>query len=166
MAKAPTTKTVATLKHDEATRKNIPTAEYQSVLQKEGQSPVRVAYTRPDLVAAAREAGDADFDVRIACAFNYEAHATEFSKLGRIPVLKAAATEPCDQPLAAAITHMSRKTKTFRLCLASRWREALCLDEPTAPKANLTCFRPSSDSRTACIFPGEMGLEMSFPDLI
>jgi hypothetical protein len=27
--------------------------------------------------------------VLIACAFNYEAHATEFSKLGRIPVLKA-----------------------------------------------------------------------------
>jgi adenine-specific DNA-methyltransferase len=45
--------------------------------------------TRPDLVSAAREAGDADFDVLIACAFNYEAHATEFGKLGRIPVLKA-----------------------------------------------------------------------------
>jgi adenine-specific DNA-methyltransferase len=45
--------------------------------------------TRPDLVAAAREAGDAGFDVLIACAFNYEAHATEFGKLGRIPVLKA-----------------------------------------------------------------------------
>jgi adenine-specific DNA-methyltransferase len=44
---------------------------------------------RQDLVAAAREAGDADFDVLIACAFNYEAHAAEFSKLGRIPVLKA-----------------------------------------------------------------------------
>jgi adenine-specific DNA-methyltransferase len=44
---------------------------------------------RADLVAAAREAGDAGFDVVIACAFNYEAHATEFSKLGRIPVLKA-----------------------------------------------------------------------------
>jgi adenine-specific DNA-methyltransferase len=44
---------------------------------------------RPDLVAAAREAGDADFDVLIACAFNYEAHASEFNKLGRIPVLKA-----------------------------------------------------------------------------
>jgi len=44
---------------------------------------------RADLVAAAREAGDADFDVLIACAFNYEARATEFSKLGRIPVLKA-----------------------------------------------------------------------------
>ncbi len=45
--------------------------------------------SRPDLVAAAREAGDADFDVLIACAFNYEAHASEFNKLGRIPVLKA-----------------------------------------------------------------------------
>src|SRR6266851_4567446 len=45
--------------------------------------------TKPDLMAAAREAGDAVFDVLIACAFNYEAHATEFSKLGRIPVLKA-----------------------------------------------------------------------------
>jgi adenine-specific DNA-methyltransferase len=27
--------------------------------------------------------------VLIACAFNYEARTTEFSKLGRIPVLKA-----------------------------------------------------------------------------
>ncbi|WP_169979842.1 site-specific DNA-methyltransferase [Tautonia rosea] len=44
---------------------------------------------RADLVAAAREAGDAGFDVLIASAFNYEAHTTEFSKLGRIPVLKA-----------------------------------------------------------------------------
>ena len=43
---------------------------------------------RADLVAGAREAGDAGFDVLIACAFNYEAHAAEFSKLGRIPVLK------------------------------------------------------------------------------
>jgi adenine-specific DNA-methyltransferase len=44
---------------------------------------------RADLVEAAREAGDAAFDVFIACAFNYEAHTTEFNKLGRIPVLKA-----------------------------------------------------------------------------
>lgn len=44
---------------------------------------------RPDLVAAAREAGDAGFDVLIACAFNYDAHSSEFEKLGRIPVLKA-----------------------------------------------------------------------------
>lgn len=45
--------------------------------------------SRPDLVAAAREAGDADFDVLITCAFNYDAQSTEFAKLGRIPVLKA-----------------------------------------------------------------------------
>jgi adenine-specific DNA-methyltransferase len=45
--------------------------------------------SRPDLVAAAREAGDADFDVLITCAFNYDAHSTEFDRLGRIPVLKA-----------------------------------------------------------------------------
>ena len=45
--------------------------------------------SRPDLVAAAREAGDAGFDVLIACAFNYDAHSTEFDKLGRVPVLKA-----------------------------------------------------------------------------
>lgn len=45
--------------------------------------------SRPDLVAAAREAGDSGFDVLIACAFNYDAHSSEFDKLGRIPVLKA-----------------------------------------------------------------------------
>ena len=45
--------------------------------------------TRPDLVVAAREAADAGFDLLIACAFNYEAHASELSKLGRVPVLKA-----------------------------------------------------------------------------
>ncbi len=44
---------------------------------------------RPDLVAAAREAADAGFDALISCAFSYEAHATEFERLGRIPVLKA-----------------------------------------------------------------------------
>lgn len=45
--------------------------------------------SRPDLVAGAREAGDGGFDVLIACAFNYDAHSSEFNKLGRIPVLKA-----------------------------------------------------------------------------
>jgi adenine-specific DNA-methyltransferase len=44
---------------------------------------------RQDLVVAAREAGDAGFDVLIACAFNFDAMSTEFNKLGRIPVLKA-----------------------------------------------------------------------------
>ncbi|MEQ8921572.1 MAG: site-specific DNA-methyltransferase [Roseovarius confluentis] len=45
--------------------------------------------SRPDLVAAAREAGDAGFDMLITCAFNYDAHSAEFDKLGRVPVLKA-----------------------------------------------------------------------------
>ncbi len=57
---------------------------------------------RQDLVLAAREAGDAGFDVLIACAFNYEAHTTEFSKLGRLPVLKARMN---------ADLHMSRDLK-------------------------------------------------------
>ena len=45
--------------------------------------------SRPDLVEAAREAADGGFDVLIACAFNYDAHTTEFESLGRVPVLKA-----------------------------------------------------------------------------
>ena len=45
--------------------------------------------SRQDLVQAAREAGDGNFDVLIACAFNYEAMASEFNKLGRVAVLKA-----------------------------------------------------------------------------
>jgi adenine-specific DNA-methyltransferase len=45
--------------------------------------------SRPDLVEAAREAADAGFDVLIACAFSFDAHAGEFSRLGRVPVLKA-----------------------------------------------------------------------------
>ena len=44
---------------------------------------------RADLVAAAREAADARFDVVIACAFNFDAHSAEFDRLGRIPILKA-----------------------------------------------------------------------------
>ena len=45
--------------------------------------------TRAELVVAAREAADSEFDVLIACAFSYEAHASEFRRLARVPVLKA-----------------------------------------------------------------------------
>ena len=45
--------------------------------------------SRADLVGAAREAADGEFDVLVSCAFNYEAHTTEFESLGRVPVLKA-----------------------------------------------------------------------------
>ena len=45
-AKPPTGKSVDVLRHREATRRNIPTAEYQSVIQKEAEQPLRVAYER------------------------------------------------------------------------------------------------------------------------
>ncbi|MCK5509815.1 MAG: hypothetical protein KAI50_14975 [Desulfobacterales bacterium] len=39
-------KIVESLTHDEATRKNIPTAEYQSVMRKDEQTPIQIAYER------------------------------------------------------------------------------------------------------------------------
>src|ERR1700730_9042623 len=47
MAKKPATqKSVEALKHDDARRTNIPTAEYQSVLEKEQQAPKKPRYPR------------------------------------------------------------------------------------------------------------------------
>ena len=45
--------------------------------------------SRPDLVAAAKEAAEAGFDSVIACAFNYDARSADFVKVGRVPILKA-----------------------------------------------------------------------------
>jgi adenine-specific DNA-methyltransferase len=45
-AKSASKKTVETFTHDEASRKNIPTAEFQSVVAKNERTPVRVAYER------------------------------------------------------------------------------------------------------------------------
>jgi len=42
-----------------------------------------------DLVAAAAEADDAGFDVLVACAFSYDAYATDLDKFGRMLILKA-----------------------------------------------------------------------------
>jgi len=44
---------------------------------------------RQDLIAAAREAVDARFDVLIACAFNFDAHSSELGSLGSLRILKA-----------------------------------------------------------------------------
>ena len=44
---------------------------------------------RADLVEAAREAADARFDALIACAFSYDAHTTDLTKIGSLQVLKA-----------------------------------------------------------------------------
>src|SRR5215472_6484836 len=45
-ARKPAAKSVEALKHGEAKRKNIPTAEFQSVLEKEQQDPKKVRYPR------------------------------------------------------------------------------------------------------------------------
>jgi len=44
---------------------------------------------RSDLVEAAREAADAKFDALIACAFSYDAHTTDLTKIGSLQILKA-----------------------------------------------------------------------------
>src|SRR5437879_12723970 len=46
MAKKSTAKLVEVFTHDADKRKNIPTAEYQSVVKQEQQDPIRVAYER------------------------------------------------------------------------------------------------------------------------
>ena len=57
-------KSVATLRHNEASRKNIPTAEYQAVLEEDDRSPIQVAYGRrnrdldPQLVWRGKDAQD------------------------------------------------------------------------------------------------------------
>ena len=64
MPKRRSTKTVETLRHDEASRKNIPTAEFRSVMDRSEQSPVHVAYQRrnrdldPQLVWRGKDAQD------------------------------------------------------------------------------------------------------------
>ena len=57
-------KTVETLRHDKASRRNIPTAEFRSVMERAEQSPVQVAYERrnrdldPQLVWRGKDAQD------------------------------------------------------------------------------------------------------------
>ena len=45
--------------------------------------------SRTDLTAAAREAMEAGFDLLIAAAFNFDAHASEFDRMGALTVLQA-----------------------------------------------------------------------------
>jgi adenine-specific DNA-methyltransferase len=46
VAKKSSTKIIETLTHDADKRKNIPTAEFQSVLEKEQQAPKKIRYPR------------------------------------------------------------------------------------------------------------------------
>ena len=45
--------------------------------------------SRPDLVAAAKEAAEGGFDAVVACAFNYDARAADLVNVGRVPIPKA-----------------------------------------------------------------------------
>ena len=64
MAKRKQGKQVETLTHDEARRRNIPTAEYEPVLRSDDRHPVQVAYERrnpdldPQLVWRGKDLGD------------------------------------------------------------------------------------------------------------
>ena len=46
--KPPAGKSVEALRHEEATRRNIPTAEYQSVIQKEAEQPAELSVSLLD----------------------------------------------------------------------------------------------------------------------
>jgi adenine-specific DNA-methyltransferase len=67
MAKKPKSpKQVEALKHEEASRKNIPTAEYQSMLVREGESPVEVRYERRGTgLEAEKDARNRDLDPQL-----------------------------------------------------------------------------------------------------
>ena len=58
--------TVETLTHEEATRKNIPTAEYQSVMQKDDQAPIEMSYPRGSAeLAEEKETRNRDLDPQL-----------------------------------------------------------------------------------------------------
>jgi hypothetical protein len=61
----------------------------QATIEFGDKTGLEVDQQKCDLSIINRGAGDTDFDVLIACAFNYDAHSAEFDKLGHIPVLKA-----------------------------------------------------------------------------
>lgn len=64
MAKQPTPpKNVDAIRHDDARRKNIPTAEYQSVLDENQKNPKQVRYPRTDSPALAAEASSRNRDL-------------------------------------------------------------------------------------------------------
>ena len=45
--------------------------------------------SRPDMVAAVREAAEGGFGMLVACAFNFDAHVSDLDRLGPMPILKA-----------------------------------------------------------------------------
>ena len=58
-------KTVATLRHQDASRKNIPTAEYQAVMEEDDRSPIQVAYERPACASPHADRRNRDLDPQL-----------------------------------------------------------------------------------------------------
>ena len=57
--------------------------------RRDHRRPAYNTVARADLTAAAREAAEAGFDSLIVAAFTFDAHASEFGKMGGLTVLKA-----------------------------------------------------------------------------
>ena len=76
--------------------------------------------THPDIMAAAREANDARFDILVATGFNFDAHSSEIDRLGPLPILKARinpdlhmANDLKDTPTANAFTLFGEPDITY-----------------------------------------------------
>jgi adenine-specific DNA-methyltransferase len=89
-----------TLRFDQITGRATKRGEYigAEAIYLEGDQQRRAAIligpeygslTKADLLAAANEAQANRFDVLVACAFSFDAHAAELSRLGPLPILKA-----------------------------------------------------------------------------
>ena len=84
---------------------------------------------RADIVAAAREARDLQFDVLICCAFNYDAHSSEIDKLADLLILKARmnpdlhmADELKTQVQVICLSYLVSQTLTSLMLKVARYR--------------------------------------------
>ena len=132
MAKRKRGKTIATLKHDEASRKNIPTAEFRSVMDRSEQSPVRVAYQRrnrdldPQLVWRGKDEQDwSDLVVQAPPLYIQEKEALKTTLKAEIDPdawasLHSDLSRPFDRPESGriavkVINHLGDEVKVFRV---------------------------------------------------
>jgi adenine-specific DNA-methyltransferase len=98
--------------------------------------------SRPDLTAAAREATEARFDVLIAAAFNFEAHASELMRLGPLPILKAKINP--DLHMAGELKNTG-KGNLFIVSASPTWRStALPDDQVTVRVKGVDVFDPNT----------------------
>lgn len=153
-------KTVETLKHKEARRKNIPTAEYQSVLEKEEQSPIRVAYDRrnrdldPQLVWRGKDEQDwSDLVVQAAPLFIQEKVHPKvlIDDLMRRSGQDARETEPQTELFADFNGLSSDATRTEFYQHDSNWTNRLILGDSLQVMASLA-EREGLSAKVQCVY--------------